>query len=38
MRMEEGFSVKRRMKTEIEDILDGGVKGGKIPSDQSPTC
>jgi hypothetical protein len=34
--MEEEFSPEREMGTEMGNILDGGVRGGKVYSGQSP--
>jgi hypothetical protein len=32
----EEYSPKRRMKTEMKNILDGGTKNDKVSSGQSP--
>jgi hypothetical protein len=36
MGIEEEFSPKRGMGTGMENILNGGAKGGKVSSNQSP--
>ncbi|MCI86969.1 hypothetical protein A2U01_0108250, partial [Trifolium medium] len=36
MEMEEDYSPKRGMKTEMENILDGETKSSKVTSGQSP--
>ncbi|MCI76638.1 hypothetical protein A2U01_0097908 [Trifolium medium] len=36
MEMEEEYSPKRRMRTGMVNILDGGARSGKVPSVQSP--
>jgi hypothetical protein len=35
MRMEEEYSLKRRMETGMGNILNGGAKSGKVFSSQS---
>ncbi|MCI37380.1 hypothetical protein A2U01_0058604, partial [Trifolium medium] len=35
MGMKEEYSPKRGMRTGMENILDGGVRSGKVPSAQS---
>ncbi|MCI61225.1 hypothetical protein A2U01_0082482 [Trifolium medium] len=37
MGMEEEYSPKRGMKTEMRNILDGGAMSGKVSSAQSPS-
>jgi hypothetical protein len=36
MEMKEEFSPKREIKTGMENILNGRVRGGKVSSGQSP--
>jgi hypothetical protein len=36
--MEEEYSPKREMRTEIENILDDGARSDKLSSGQSPLC
>jgi hypothetical protein len=36
--MEEEYSPKRKMRTGMENILDGGARSGKVSFGQSPPC